>query len=95
MKKIIAVILVGLLLLFSLGFWQLYFSNRPPLTINPLVLSGDGSQIDYCELPILDGRSKLAADRTHGCAVRAETEHICNVPRSAYVVQLGICLCIM
>jgi len=66
MKKIIAVILVGLLVLFSLGFWQLYFSARPPLTINPLVLSGDGSQIDYCELPILDGSGKLAADIPKG-----------------------------
>ena len=36
-------------------FSFIYFSPRPPLTIDPDTLAGDGSAINYCELPVLDG----------------------------------------
>lgn len=53
------------------AFWFIYFSARPPLTIDPATLSGDGSVIDYCQLPLLDGSGKMAADipkgNTPGC----------------------------
>lgn len=53
------------------AFWQLYFSSRPPLTTDPATLAGDGSSINYCELPVLDGRGKMAKDiakgNTPGC----------------------------
>ena len=65
---------VALLLLLSLAlflFWLAYFSSRPPLSIDPATLAGDGSSLDYCKLPKLDGRGKLAADiakgNTPGC----------------------------
>lgn len=47
------------------------FSPRPPLTIDPATLTGDGSALNYCELPILDGSGLMAADipkgNTPGC----------------------------
>ena len=47
------------------------FSPRPPLTTDPATLAGDGSTIDYCELPHLDNSGLLAADipkgNTPGC----------------------------
>ena len=59
-------------LLAGLAFWQLFFSQRPPLTTDPLTLAGDGSLIDYCQLPPLDGRGLRASDipkgNTPGCA---------------------------
>jgi hypothetical protein len=60
-----------LVVLFLAVFWLLYFSSRPPLTTDPATLAGDGSSINYCELPALDGSGKSAADiakgNTPGC----------------------------
>ncbi len=57
--------------LFIAAFWQLFLSARPPLTTDPATLAGDGSTIDYCDLPALDGSAKSAADipkgNTPGC----------------------------
>ena len=59
-------------LLLAVAFWLLFLSARPPLTTDPATLAGDGSTIDYCELPVLDGSGKMAADipkgNTPGCA---------------------------
>jgi hypothetical protein len=48
-----------------------FFSPRPALTIDPAVLAGDGSLVDYCDLPVLDGSGKRASDipkgNTPGC----------------------------
>ena len=75
MKKILKGILWALVvisLLVAAAFWQLFFSARPPLTTDPLVLAGDGSLIDYCDLAVLDGNGLMAADipkgNTPGCA---------------------------
>jgi hypothetical protein len=63
--------LMGLSLLFLVAFWQLYFSERPALMTDPATLAGDGSTINYCELPELDGSGKMAIDipkgNTPGC----------------------------
>ncbi|MEL0065948.1 MAG: hypothetical protein VXA40_14100 [Gammaproteobacteria bacterium] len=74
MKKLIrflAGVAIALGLLVSTGFWLAFFSERPPLTTDPATLAGDGSVINYCELPMLDGTGKLAADipkgNTPGC----------------------------
>lgn len=71
---IIKWLLRGLALLLTLllaVIWLAFFSSRPPLTIDPGTLAGDGSTLDYCELPDLDGSGKLAADipkgNTPGC----------------------------
>ena len=52
-------------------FWLAFLSARPPLQIDPAVLAGDGSTLDYCELPRLDGSGPMAADipkgNTPGC----------------------------
>ena len=61
-----AFVLVCGLFLFAL------FSERPPLTTDPATLAGDGSALNYCELPVLDGSGLSAADipkgNTPGCA---------------------------
>lgn len=53
-------------------FWLAYLSPRPSLTIDPDTLAGDGSVLNYCELPTLDGTGLLASDipkgNTPGCA---------------------------
>ena len=52
-------------------FWLAYLSSRPPLTIDPATLAGDGFQINYCELPVLDNSGLSASDipkgNTPGC----------------------------
>lgn len=72
MKKWTLRISGTLLLLFLFLFWLAFFSPRPPLTIDPETLAGDGSTINYCEMPTLDGSGKMAADiakgNTPGCA---------------------------
>ena len=55
MKKILGKTLIALVACLVLAFWALYFSPRPPLTTAPATLAGDGSLVDYCELPDLDG----------------------------------------
>ena len=61
-----------LFVLFLAAFWQLFFSSRPPVTTDPATLAGDGSLIDYCDLPVLDDRGKVAANiakgNTPGCS---------------------------
>ncbi len=72
MKKIIIRILIGLVVVILLAFWALFLSPRPPLTIDPTTLAGDGSTINYCDLPVLDGSGKMAKDipkgNTPGCS---------------------------
>jgi len=65
-------VIAGFLLLLLAAFWLLFFSARPPLTIEPSTLAGDGSLINYCELPALEGDGRLARDipkgNTPGCS---------------------------
>ncbi len=64
---------IPLMLLVGIGFlfWLMFFSQRPPLTTDPATLAGDGSTLNYCKLPELDGSGKMAADipkgNTPGC----------------------------
>ena len=71
MKKLLSRSLVVLLVLLLSLFWLAFLSSRPPLTIDPATLAGDGSTLNYCELPPLDGGGKLAAEipkgNTPGC----------------------------
>ena len=46
-------------------FWLAFFSTRPAAT-DPATLAGDGSTINYCELPKLDGNGKVAAEIPKG-----------------------------
>ena len=54
------------------AFWMLFFSSRPQLQIDPLTLAGDGSLVNYCELPSLDGSKKFSIEipkgNTPGCS---------------------------
>ena len=72
MKKFLIRTVVALTVIVVGAFWFIFFSPRPPLTIDPATLVGDGSVINYCELPVLDGSGKLAADipkgNTPGCS---------------------------
>jgi len=71
MRKLILSTLALLVVLFLFSFWMLFFSSRPPLTTDPAILTGDGSMINYCDLPELDGSGKMAKDipkgNTPGC----------------------------
>ena len=71
MTKWFVRILFAFLILLLAAFWQLFFSARPSLTTDPATLAGDGSTIDYCDLPVLDGGGRMAADipkgNTPGC----------------------------
>lgn len=64
--------MAGLAMIFLAGFWLAFFSPRPPLTTDAATLVGDGSLIDYCRLPALDGTGKRASEipkgNTPGCA---------------------------
>jgi hypothetical protein len=62
-----------MLLLLIIGglLWLVFFSARPTATMDPAVLAGDGSALNYCELQILDNSGKRAIDipkgNTPGC----------------------------
>ena len=60
------------LALFVCLFWLAFCSPRPANTTDPVVLAGDGSTVDYCALPTLDGSGLMAAEipkaNTPGCA---------------------------
>ena len=64
--------MAGLAMIFLAGFWLAFFSPRPPLTTDAATLAGDGSMIDYCRWPALDGTGKRASEipkgNTPGCA---------------------------
>ena len=64
-------IVVLVLLLGAAAFYQLFLSARPPLTIDPATLAGDGSTVDYCVLPALDGSGRSSFEipkgNTPGC----------------------------
>lgn len=54
------------------AFWQLYFSQRPVSRMDSAILEGDGSYINYCQLPVLDDTSyrakHLPKGHTPGCS---------------------------
>ena len=70
--KLLLKTLAALTLVVVIAFVFAFFSPRPPLTIEPATLAGDGSTINYCALPVLDGSGKQASDipkgNTPGCA---------------------------
>ena len=72
MKKWLIRIPIAVVVVFVAAFWMVFFSSRPPLTIDPATLAGDGSLLDYCDLPVLDGRGKKAVEipkgNTPGCS---------------------------
>jgi hypothetical protein len=74
LKKILSRTLIATAALLMLAFWMLYFSPRPPLTTDPATLAGDGSLVNYCELPELDGSGLMAAEiakgNTPGCGYK-------------------------
>ncbi len=65
-RKLILWPLAALAALLLIAFWGFFLSPRPPLTTDPATLAGDGSALDYCDLPVLDGGGKLAADIPKG-----------------------------
>ena len=71
MKKLFIRVTIALVVILFATFWLIFFSSRPALTTDPATLAGDGSTINYCDLPVLDGSGKTAADipkgNTPGC----------------------------
>ncbi|MEM7078611.1 MAG: hypothetical protein AAF513_08285 [Pseudomonadota bacterium] len=70
--KVAGIGVASLTLFCAWAFWLLFLSARPALTIESATLAGDGSTIDYCALPVLDGSGKRAVEipkgNTPGCA---------------------------
>ena len=70
-RKILLTTVLIVAALLIVAIWLAFFSARPPLSIDPATLAGDGSNLDYCELPKLDGSGKDAIDiakgNTPGC----------------------------
>jgi len=70
--RLLTRLILVLALVVVCAFVFVYFSPRPPLTIDPATLAGDGSTLNYCDLPTLDGQGKQAADiakgNTPGCS---------------------------
>ena len=62
---------IGLPVLIGGLMWLVFFSPRPPVTTDAAILAGDGSTLDYCQLPELTGRGKqshdIAKGNTPGC----------------------------
>ena len=78
MVKAATAVLATAMILMSMAavaFWLAFLSPRPPLTTDPATLAGDGSAIDYCELPVLDGSGKLAADIPKGNTPECSYSH--------------------
>ena len=71
MKRFIKWVLICVALLIFWLVWLGWLSPRPPLLTDPATLAGDGSALNYCELPALDGSGLRAADipkgNTPGC----------------------------
>ncbi|MEM7003778.1 MAG: hypothetical protein AAF529_23540 [Pseudomonadota bacterium] len=95
MKKVLSWLGLALLGLVLFLVWLGFFSPRPPLTTDPATLAGDGSTLNYCALPELDGSGKRALDipkgNTPGCSythfplpILAE----CTEPLSAEAVDI-------
>lgn len=73
-KTVLRVVFIAfsvVLLVFSSLFYLAFFSERPPLTTDPATLAGDGSGLNYCDLPVLDDLGLKAEDipkgNTPGC----------------------------
>ena len=70
-KRLLLSLVTILPVLVAVLLWLAFFSSRPPLAIDPATLAGDGSALDYCRLPELDGVGKNARDiakgNTPGC----------------------------
>jgi hypothetical protein len=66
LKKILVRGIACLLALLAFGFWLMFFSARPPLATDPATLAGDGSVINYCELPVLDSSGLRSTDIPKG-----------------------------
>jgi hypothetical protein len=71
MKRFFKRVLISVALLIFWLVWLGWFSPRPPLMTDPATLAGDGSALNYCALPALDGSGLRAADipkgNTPGC----------------------------
>jgi hypothetical protein len=94
-KAIILNVLVVFILLIMISFWQLYFSSRPPMATEAITLEGDGSLIDYCQLPDLIGNGLMARDIPKGNTPECAYDHFplpilaqCTEPLSAQVDDL-------
>ena len=97
--------LLGALVLVAVGLFVFaFFSPRPPLTTDPATLAGDGSALNYCELPVLDGRGKAAQDIPKGNTPGCSYDHFplpvlaqCTEPLSPAAADIrglwvGVCL---
>ena len=66
MRRILITIYFVLLVAPWILFALVFLTPRPALSIDPATLAGDGSRLDYCRPPVLDGSGKVAAEIPKG-----------------------------
>lgn len=57
------------------AIWLAFFSARPINSTDPATLAGDGSTLNYCKLPKLEGGGKTAAEIAKGNTPGCRYEH--------------------
>ena len=71
--KVAKILLAGLMLVVAVLLSYAFLMPRPMDTTDKSIFEGDGRQVNYCELPVLDGSGKHANDipkaYTPGCAL--------------------------
>ena len=75
MLKLIKWLVIALIIAVIGLFTFAYLIPRPDVMTAPETLAGDGSQANYCELPVLDGSGKRARDIPKGNTPGCSYEH--------------------
>lgn len=75
LKKVVIGTAVTIFALLVGVIWLAFFSARPINAIDPATLAGDGSTLNYCKLPKLEGGGKMAADIAKGNTPGCRYEH--------------------
>ena len=88
-------LLAGVLLVISALLVYAFLMPRPPDTTDKAIFEGDGRNLNYCELPVLDGSGKSANDIpkafTRGCGLTDVPLPIlaeCTEPLAAGVIDI-------
>ena len=76
MKTLLIRLAVSFTLLILFAFCVLFLSPRSPVTTDPATLAGDGSLVNYCDLPKLDGNGKMAANIPKICFANVITGRV-------------------
>ena len=93
--RVLKSLLIGLALVVGGLLSYAFLMPRPPDTTDESIFEGDGRNVDYCALPVLDGSGKRANDipkaYTPGCALEDVPLPIlaeCSEPLASGVIDM-------